>query len=280
MVKKKTEAGSKKGYGLVLLTVFLVGVYLYLSGTFSKTEEVVGFLEESEIETVEISGGGQKIVLKKEGGAWFVGEGENRIPADGEKVESFVAEVKMVKFDDLVSSNPEKLDLFGLGEEEKYVLSIGGKTLEIGKMAPDWRSVYVKNEGSDEVFLVGSQFDSSLKEGVWERAFLTNFSIYQIKEIEIKEGEEKRVISKKDEEWWEGESLIEKEKADEFVGVLANLSAEEPVKEKVGEKMRSFLIEDEGGERVEIEIGKDWGTDDGIWFYKISPEDYQVLVSF
>jgi len=112
MAKKKI----KKGYGLVLVTVFLAGVYFYLSGTFSKTEEVVGFLEGSRIENVEISGGGQEIVLKKEGGVWFVGEGKNKIPADGEKVESFVEGVKVAKFDDLVSSNPEKLDLFGLGE--------------------------------------------------------------------------------------------------------------------------------------------------------------------
>lgn len=267
MAKKKSRGGNKRGYGAVFLTVLLIGVYFYLAGTFSKTEEVVELLEESKIESVEIKGGGQETVLKKEGRVWFVIKEEKKIPADGEKVESLVAKVGMIKFDDLVSFNPEKLDLFGLGEE-KYILKIGGEILEIGKMGPDWRSTYVKKEGSDEVFLVGGEFDSDLKGGVWERIFLTNIPIYQVKRIEIEEGGEKRTVSKEDEGW------------DELVLVLSHLSIEELVDEEKGERERGFLIEDEGGKIVEIEIGKDWASDNGVWFYKISPEDYQVLISF
>jgi len=249
------------------LTVFLIGVYLYLSGSFSKEEEVGGFLEEIKIERVEIKGSGQEMVLEKEDGSWFIKGGEKKIPADGEKVESLVAKVKMIKFDNLVSSNPEKLGRFGLGEE-KYILKIGSEVLEIGKVGPDWQSTYVKKEGSERVFLVDGQFDSDLKSGVWKKTFLTNFPIYQIKKIEIMDDGEKKEISKKDERW------------DELVGVLAHLSVEELIDEKIEEGVRGFLIEDEGGEKKEIEIGKSWASDDGVWFYKISPEDYQVLVSF
>lgn len=232
-----------------------------------------------EVEEFSLKRGGGVLRFSKEEGRWgVIGEDGQRIPADEERVESFLESLDTPKTAEVVSENVEGEE-FGLREGERGVIvdSQGKEQVWIGKFGPDWQSVFLAWPGKDEVWLWPQIWEIETQAEVWQLEWISNLSQYQIEKVEIKKGEESRIWEKKQEEEW-GE---EGKEAEKIVESFANLKAGEFLGERGEEKTEYELVLTVNGEEERLlagqKEGRFWISDDDRYLWELNREDWQKL---
>jgi hypothetical protein len=104
---------------------------------------------------IEIESEGRNTRLEKDGGTWVVAS-NGRFPADAKAVGDLLARVDTTAAGPIASQNPAKQATFGVDSTgtEVRILS-GSETLahfRVGKSTPDFSGLFVRLEGSEDVY--------------------------------------------------------------------------------------------------------------------------------
>lgn len=121
------------------------------------------------------------LCLKKDGDNWFINE---KIPADNEIVGDFAKKLSQISFIELISQNRDKFADLGF-DENKIIVSAGGKNLQIGKVSSNYDGTYVLGEDGNSVYKTAEIIDrdNAKNENFWQKKFLINLPAMQIKKL-------------------------------------------------------------------------------------------------
>ena len=77
-------------------------------------------------------------------------------------IKIYLDKFKKISTDDLISTNPSKLNSFGLGDNEKLILKIDNKKIEIGNVGGSFDQTYFRKENENTVYLTKVTIDKNL----------------------------------------------------------------------------------------------------------------------
>jgi hypothetical protein len=120
----------------------------------------------------------ERVTLAREGGSWGVADADG-YPADGEKIDALLGSLSKLTTRSLVvkgATYHEKLEVADAAFQRKVTLTAGGtsRTLFLGS-SPAYKSVHVRVEGEDAVYLVDDLATGDVGSRAWawvERGYL------------------------------------------------------------------------------------------------------------
>jgi hypothetical protein len=148
----------------------------------------VAAIGEGNLDTLEITKDGKKVVVKREGGKYQLVEPVT-YPAEEDSAKQAFEALEKMEFGTIISDQKSKHEEFEVGAKSpRVVAKKGGKVLadlRIGKVTPD--HTMVRLEGKDEVWqMVGSQkwhFDRDL--AGWRDKSITTFNSDDAERLEV-----------------------------------------------------------------------------------------------
>lgn len=197
--------------------------------------------------------------LQKDGNEWFVSEietemsrqlkdesiggrpaADTKYKADVEKISDVLEKLSQLKTLSLVSSNPEKRSVYGVGELAKRVKLFDNSgailaDLLIGKSGTEVFSTYVRINGKDDVFLVESHIGATIPADImsWRDKTIWDIAPDEIAKISVKrpkENDDSFIIVKDPEDsfWYLGDvggMELDGKKVGGFVDKIKDLDA-------------------------------------------------------
>jgi hypothetical protein len=223
--------------------ILLVFVYLF-EGPLSERKQKEGKgrialfpdFNKNKATKITVKSKSQEISLKKSGKDWPISDTDG-FTADPKLINGALDTVINFNRENIASKNPEKQELFevvpGKGVEVN-ISDAGQKMLAhfyIGKTGPDFFSIYLRKEGSDEVLLtaglIKSAFDKSVKD--WRDKTIFSFPPDTITQLTLKTSLEEIVLKKDENGNWQitsPEQVKAKKEAVTDIGLtLASLKA-------------------------------------------------------
>lgn len=158
----------KKRSTVLLLGIFivLIGVTYFLlrsPGERETSYPLTDFtlaVDSSQVQSIKFTRGSLIFSLQSIGGQWYVVKNEpieRRYPADETSVNQLLGNVQRLQILSLISSNPEKQNLFQVDSSGTFVslTERTGKTTEfvVGKMGPSFSETYIRPTASNNVYL-------------------------------------------------------------------------------------------------------------------------------
>ena len=118
-----------------------------------------------DVASFELSGS-ESLSFKKEGGVWFLLRGEEKLPAQGSRIESFIGAVAAIDRLGKVASAKEAWAGLGLDEAKRVTAkTVSGSILadfRAGDFGATASELYIRLEGSDGSYSIPSTFASYL----------------------------------------------------------------------------------------------------------------------
>lgn len=141
-----------------------------------------------------------EICLSNESNMWWVDNKQTKTPADGSVVDNFKKELAKIKFDKLVSENPEKLSLFGFNAASPVELKVNSLNLMLGSQNPSMDGTYLKISGENKVYETRADIPKSEVSTAtfWTAKKVTEIPVLSITSIELSKGDKKVTIDKED----------------------------------------------------------------------------------
>ncbi|NCN58681.1 hypothetical protein COW99_05250 [Candidatus Roizmanbacteria bacterium CG22_combo_CG10-13_8_21_14_all_38_20] len=178
----------------------LVFVLLLTTAIFLRNPNFFSFLSKSQL--IDTAGVTEitisQIHLAKIKDIWVVASSDN-FPADQNKIEELLTNLASLTTDNLVSTNPDNHDQYGVGENG-VVLKIGEQTIIIGNSGLGFAaSNYFRLADSDQVYLSDTSFEPTAKDSEW-RDLALNFPT-SINQITIQNNSGEFVFEQKDDSW-------------------------------------------------------------------------------
>jgi len=203
---------------------------------------------------------------------WKIIVDSKEIPASEEMATSYASKFSGIKMNDLISENKDKFADLGFGEQ-KTILEVSGKKMEIGKITSTYDGTYIKEVDGGKVYKIGEIVDVNLIKDInfWEVKNVTNLPIYQIKKINVTYGVIKKEAAPVDGKW-KNDSLINKLAMITTTKYLENFKPSDDI-------AYEFDIEIDGQENKKIYLGKYWVSTDKKYYFEISKADFQTLTS-
>jgi hypothetical protein len=220
---------------------------------------------------------------------------DDEYPADSAAVETALEKLKNLKKDDLISRNPQKqAELEVDSTKGIYVEAFNDKSkslgsLYIGKNGPNWDAHFIREKGSNDVYLASgsvrfSFFGSAQK---WKNKSIVKFDKTFAKSISIAKLDSGTVeltkvapASPKDTTVKEGWSIVKpenakakKDKVDDLVNTLSSLSTSEfetdrtltPDSMGFTKPKLAISVTMQNGETKTVMVGKKKGTSGNYW---------------
>lgn len=213
-----------------------------------------------------------KICLEKKDNLWIVKADNKLIPANDDLVNTYIEKFKQIKLNDLISENKDKFKDFGIGADNKLILKINDKNLEIGNVSINTNETYVKENNKNSIYKIPFVLnrDDLTQVSNWEKKELTNLPQFQIKKITAKWRNKNKEFVPKDNNW-ENSKQIDKIAHLEIAKYLENFKLDNLQKYE-------FEIETENG-KTKLVIGKYFATLDEKYYFEISKENFNLLTA-
>jgi hypothetical protein len=187
------------------------------------TIERVGKINKISIQKAE----GKPTILLKTNNTWLLQP--QGYPADPEKTKNLLDAIAKINQAEIVSSNQKRHHLFQVDEKAvKLTLEYPEKTLTflVGKTSMQRQGTFMREDGSDQVFIIPSYLNSLIDTKDWKDYQITDFLEGEIDKITISRGKQEIVLEKKDEKWQYQGKELEKEKVQKLANLLRNLRGE------------------------------------------------------
>ncbi len=226
-----------------IFIILLVFVYLFegpLSERTQKKEKGVIALfpdfNKDKATKIAVKSATQEVSLERKGKGWLI-SGTDDFTADPKLINGALDTVKYFNRENIASKNPEKQELFevvpGKGVEVN-ISDAGQKMLAhfyIGKTGPDFFSIYLRKETSDEVLLtaglIKATFDKSVKD--WRDKTIFSFPPDSLTHLTLKTSQEEIALKKDENGNWQitspEQAKAKKEAATDIGLTLASLKA-------------------------------------------------------
>ncbi|MBU1088642.1 DUF4340 domain-containing protein [Patescibacteria group bacterium] len=275
-MKQLTSSGKSLLTSFIILLVVITGfLFLKYSTTRSQPVEQFYFSLDDQDEICF-----DDFCLNKKDNAWFISESD--IPVEQETIDRFISQYKQIKLEDLISKNPDKSKDFGFNDDQKNILKIGDRQLQVGRITDSYDSTYVKNPQNDNIYIIPFTWNpNTLKQdSYWQNSTVTNLPIFQIKKIIISKDNKETEITKKDDKW----------ENDEFIDKVSHLSASDYLGQQApSNPFLTINIEIENNQTYSLDIGQQkiswnesvyWAKTPDNFYYRIEAEDFKTLTSF
>ena len=253
---------------IILMAVVLIAIS---SGRFSR-RGIVEYFFQGDIGKICTN----KYCLENKEGSWFIVEGNSAVPAESENVEATVTRLKEIRLDELISDNQQRFLSLGLAEENITLLTINGKTLEIGNIERSYSGTYVREKDGNKVFKISIILDKDNlnDKNYWLMKNLTNIPIYQMKKVLVNN---KEILPDETGNWTN----------EEFAEKISNVRALSFVGKETGAKSVEYKIETEIGDYYiylrKVDLDKKQfsyqASKDGEYFFEIGREDFDLLTA-
>jgi hypothetical protein len=209
---------------VILLGIFVVLFIIWLvfgRESLDQSEPAASLFpdfQSTNVAKIELTKEEKTTVLKRDGDRWLVETSDN-YPADEKFVEDILSKVSEFRTDNLISDKPEKQSLFEVdnsgGIETKYFDSSNNLLAHffVGKMGTDYRSGYVRQADSNNVYIMDGNLRSMFgkESGEWRDKTIFDFTSGNVTKLNIVSESEKIVLqlNAENNEW----KLIEPEEA-------------------------------------------------------------------
>ena len=153
-----------KSLALIIIFVALIGIYFWVNKTnkveyedITQNEKAIELTKINRIKISNLSHG-TKYDLIYDASEWWV-EGDPRFIADQQPIRETLALVDRMSKDNLVSSNKEKEEVFGVGEGRGTLVEFFNDENElllklyIGKPTLDGDFTYIKYNDEDDIYI-------------------------------------------------------------------------------------------------------------------------------
>jgi hypothetical protein len=211
-----------------------------------------------------------KICLEKKNNLWMVNADSKIIPANDYLVNTYIEKFKQIKLNDLISENKDKFKDFGIDADNKLVLKIDDKKLEIGSVSNSRDETYVKEEDKNSVYKIPFVLDKNNLSQVsdWEKKDLTNLPQFQITKVTAKWGNKNKEFVPKDNNWGNPKQIDK----------IAHLEIGKYLEDFKPDNLQKyeFEIETENG-KTKLVVGKYFATLDEKYYFEISQENFNLL---
>ena len=202
-----------------------------VSSTGSSGKMLVDY-DSTSVDKLEITSPTGSIILEREAGIWML-TSPVRYQADENSVASAVGRGRKIELSSLVSTNPEKQNLFQVDSTGTLVKVYEKGSLKaafhVGKASSGFTDTYVRLDGSNDVQLahevITSTFNKQVKE--WRDKTIFKIDEGKITGAKFQYGDTTFTLSRQDSLW-----RIEKDSANQAVikpllGALANIQTDE-----------------------------------------------------
>jgi hypothetical protein len=184
---------QKKEYIILALIILALAGYL----VFRHTDRIhyrlpeIGKVDAKEIAKIEVSRGGDTLLLTRKDDAWYIGA--QGWQADPEKVKGMLSAISELKVSDLVSES-KAYERYGLDAKDKVIVkAFSGSGLKreflVGKSASTGRHTFIMLPGDTKVYLAPGDFRSSFEttSSALRDTLVLSFIPSEITEIHVEE---------------------------------------------------------------------------------------------
>jgi hypothetical protein len=235
----------------VFVVLAIVAYFLFPSEkareTSYKSPEVSLAIDSASIVKIEIERPGKSVKLENIGGKWKI-TSPVQYAANTTSVSELIAGLRKLKAESLISSNPEKQNLFQVDSSgSKVVLTDrSGKTtsLVVGKMGPSYSDVYFRLADSKNVYLGEGLNSWVINQEVknWRDKTIFSASADSIKELSLTYRGKNYVLHRDSTTWRYGRDTIATTVMTSMLNALSNLHAEDFVDTVYQPKAQPFKM--------------------------------------
>lgn len=219
------------------------------------------------------------VCLEQDNNSWYIIEGNSKIPADEDMVKIYKERFEQIRLNVLVSRNPDKYNEFGIGGNDKVVLEINNKKLEIGRITNETDGTYVKDENARDIYYISTILDKNnlSNSDYWYLRNLSNMAKSEIKKVVVLRNGKNIELTPDKNGTWNNEQMIDK---------LINLVRVKYLPDFKFDSKNEYKFEvqtDSNNFTISVgqsKIGKDsiyWASLDKIHFFEISKNDFDLL---
>lgn len=192
------------GIFLALLVVVLIFEKPYQAKKV-RTDQYLINTDSKKIDKITIKKKDQETVLMKKGDRWFV-ENKGNFPADPIILTEILEKLDGLETGQLVSKNPEKVNIFEVTAESGIEVKADGEQSKIhfyiGKSGQDFNSNYVRREGSDAVYLTRESLRHSFDAPEFRSQKIFNLQDCQVRKLSYKSQDRETELVQENEDTW------------------------------------------------------------------------------
>ena len=245
---------------LGLITFLVLQRHGEISSSGSLGEKLVTY-DSSAVDRLDISSSRQTAILAREGGRWMMKEPLS-YPADEGFVNAAIGKGASLELKNLVSSNPQKQNLFQVDSTGTFVrvYERGSQKTAfwIGKTGPSYTETYVRRDGSNDVYLAdgmfGYMFTKQPKD--WRDKSIFKADPLTIPSVRFHYGDTTFALTRPDSVWLADQDSTVQSAVTGFLGTLANLQTDNFVDSAVTLAKPNAVIE-VGGVQLQFYFNKD-----------------------
>jgi hypothetical protein len=235
----------KPGYWILgaILLLLAVAAFLVLQRPGETSSEgssgkVLVEYDSAAVDRIEIHSSHGAVTLGKEAGKWML-TAPLRYRADENSVTAAVGKGKSLDLGSLISTNPEKQELFQVDSAGTLVKVFERGTeraaFRVGKQSASWTETYVRLEGSNDVYatagILSSIFARQAKD--WRDKTIFKMERDEIKSVTFHYGDTVFTLSFTDSMWRvDGDSAVQTS-VSTFLGAVSNFQTDEFVDSSV-----------------------------------------------
>jgi hypothetical protein len=154
---------------------------------------------------IELTKPDRQVILTRRDGMWLVSAG-TAAPAEAGLVAQLLDRIGQITKGDITSQQPEKFGLFQVDASglEVKVTDEGGKTLAhfyLGKLGPDFASLYLRKEGSNDTLLINQNLRPIFDRPDWRKKKVFDFEPQQVDELSLEYDDKRFSLIREGDEW-------------------------------------------------------------------------------
>ncbi len=246
---------------LGIATIVVVQQPGEVSSTGSLDQALVVY-DSSTVDKIEVHSSKGSVVLEKEGGIWSL-TSPIRYRADDTAVTTVVGKGRNLELTSLVSTNPQKQELFKV-DSSGMLVSVYEKgeeraSFRIGKASSSFTETYVRRESSDDVYLaagnLASTFDRQPKD--WRDKTIFKTFKDNITNVKFQYGDTTFTLSFEDSLWTvDGDSSVEF-RVTSFLNSLSNFQTDEFIDSALSDLPKLTASLEVEGTQIRFHYNKD-----------------------
>ena len=245
-----------------VLAALIVAVYFVMQrpGESSSSESsgvmLVDF-DSAAVDKIEIHSPNGTAVIEREGGVWML-TAPVHYRADDAIVGTTLSSGKRMELKGLISSNPEKRNLFQVDSAGTLVRIYEHGTAKtafwIGKPSPSYTETYVRRDGSNDVYLASGMFSStfSRRANDWRDKTILKTDQDAISGVTLRFGDTTVALARQDSIWKVDDDVAKNDAVKSFTGALANFQADDFVDSAVATLPPLTVQIEVGGTQVRL----------------------------
>jgi len=245
---------------LGLVTFLVLQRHGEISSSGSMGQKLVTY-DSSAVDRLDITTSRQTVVLAREGGKWMMKEPLS-YPADEAFVNAAIGKGASLELKDLVSSNPQKQNLFQVDSTGTFIRVYERGTEKtafwIGKTGPSYTETYVRRNGLNDVYLAdgmfGYMFTKQPKD--WRDKTIFKADPSTVSSVRFRYGDTTFALTRPDSIWLADQDSTVESAVKGFLGTLANLQTDNFIDSAVTLSTPTAVIE-VGGVQIQFYFNKD-----------------------